>query len=93
VTLLIKGSDAVDKWLDEFLWELINAEKKHPGWPDDVVHASAILAEESGELTQAALDYHYSNGAAERLAEEAVQCGAMALRFLLHLETYKRRQK
>lgn len=39
--------------------ELEKAEKKHPGWPEDLVYASAILNEEAGELTQAALDYSF----------------------------------
>jgi hypothetical protein len=80
-----------EKWNVAFLLELVQAEKKHPGWPADVIHASAILNEEAGELTQAALDYYYSNGAKWRLKEEAIQCGAMALRFLLNLEKYERK--
>lgn len=78
--------------LQSFLDELRRAESKHPSWCSDAVHGAAILGEESGELTQAALDFHYNGGLAEdreRMRAEAVQCGAMALRFLLALETYE----
>jgi len=70
--------------------ELVNAEIKHPCWSDDAVHAAAILNEEAGELIQAALAYHYGNGDKGHMESEAVQCGAMALRFLLNLENFRR---
>jgi NTP pyrophosphatase (non-canonical NTP hydrolase) len=65
--------------------ELAAAEKKHPTWPKDTVHASAILNEEAGELTQAAIDYHYDNGSLEKVRREAAQVGAMAIRVLINL--------
>lgn len=65
---------------------LLNAEAKFPGWPDDVVHACAILIEETGELTQAALDFYYRRYREhDRMMKEAAQVGAMALRFLIDL--------
>ncbi len=74
--------------VDWMLAELARAEAKHPHWPADPVHAAAILAEESGELTQAALDFYYGQGSLQRMKEEAIQCGAMALRFLENLGLY-----
>ena len=71
--------------------ELLRAEKKFPAFPTDAVHAAAIIAEESGELIQAALQYTYEDGEKSHLREEAVQTGAMALRFLLHLEDLRSR--
>ncbi|MFS7242298.1 hypothetical protein AB6849_18445 [Serratia proteamaculans] len=65
--------------------ELAVAEKKHPTWPTDTVHATAILNEEAGELTQAAIDYHYHNGSLEKVRREAAQVGAMAIRVLINL--------
>jgi len=63
--------------------ELKKAEAKFPGWPVDIVHGSAIVAEEAGELTQAALDYYYLRSSSIRPAlKEAAQTAAMALRFL-----------
>lgn len=79
------------------LLELAEAEKKHPSWPTDAIHAAAILAEEVGELVQSANDFHYfgeSHRPLEpsmkwRMEREAIQCGAMAIRFLLHLDEYE----
>lgn len=66
--------------------ELRKAEKKHPGWPDDVIHAVAIMVEEAGEAMQAALDVHYRGRDIEDLRIELAQTGAMAIRALIHLE-------
>lgn len=65
--------------------ELAAAEKKHPAWPTDTVHASAILNEEAGKLTQAAIDYHYHNGSLEKVRSYAARVGAMAVRVLINL--------
>lgn len=65
--------------------ELIKATEKHPNWPvGDVVHASAIVAEESGELIRAALQAKYEGGKYSETTKEAIQTGAMAVRFILN---------
>jgi NTP pyrophosphatase (non-canonical NTP hydrolase) len=94
---LIFSIDGADCWIEALLVELMRDRQKHPSWPVDAVHAAAVLTEETGELTQAALDFHYAglvrpaNRAADRkrMMDEAVQCGAMALRFLLALDHYE----
>jgi len=64
--------------------ELRRAEQKFPGWPLDVVHDAAIVAEEAGELVKASLDYHYARyGKTDEMIKEALQVTAMGLRFLL----------
>lgn len=40
-------------------FELAASRKKHPTWPRDIIHAAAVVAEESGELIRAALQAHY----------------------------------
>ena len=72
--------------LHEILWELGHAEILHPNWPADVIHQAAIVAEEAGELVQAANDHVYKAPCPDRLRTEAVQLGAMAIRFLINLE-------
>ncbi|HEC62731.1 hypothetical protein LCGC14_2197380 [marine sediment metagenome] len=72
----------------EIFKELKAAEEKFPEWPTDVIHAAAIVAEESGELVKAAIDFHYGRGSKSELLREAVQTGAMAFRFLIDLEHY-----
>ena len=74
----------------DIMAELERAKDKHPHWPDDPLHAVAVLNEESGELTQATLDFAYAAGDLERMREEAVQCGAMAIRFLENIDRYRR---
>ena len=39
--------------------ELRKAEEKYPGWPDDLIHAVAIITEEVGEAMQDAIDLTY----------------------------------
>lgn len=64
--------------------ELERAEKKHPGWPEDVVHQAAIVAEEAGELVKCSIDRFYAGGDMKDVVREASQVGAMGLRFLLN---------
>jgi hypothetical protein len=89
---LVSAIEGADRAVELILVEYMRARQKHPSWPADAVHASAILSEEAGELTQAALDFHYGAVGAEQgrdhMMKEAAQSGAMALRFLAHLATY-----
>lgn len=62
--------------------ELQRAEQKHPQWPTDIIHAAAVVGEESGELTQAALQYHYENGGMATCQVEAIHVAVTAIRFL-----------
>jgi hypothetical protein len=69
------------------LQELDRASELHPHWPADAIHAAAIVAEEAGELVQAANDWTYENGLLKSpMRIEAIQTGAMALRFLINLD-------
>lgn len=74
-----------EKVIDAIFNELIKAEAKHPGWPDDKIHAVAIMIEAAGEAMQAAIDCVYSGGDIELLRKELAQTGAMAIRALIHL--------
>lgn len=75
----------VQEKLIEIANEFDRARQKHPKWcgADDVIHGAAVVAEESGELVRAALMAHYEGGSLVEMQKEAVQTGAMALRFLL----------
>jgi NTP pyrophosphatase (non-canonical NTP hydrolase) len=81
----------VEECLVDILVEYLRARQKHPDWPTDPVHAAAVLGEESGELTQAALQFYYDDADKEDMYQEAVQCGAMSLRFLMHMLSYGRK--
>jgi hypothetical protein len=62
--------------------ELKRAEQKHPHWPTDIIHAAAIVGEESGELTRSALQAHYEKGNMDNCQVEAIQVAVTAIRFL-----------
>jgi len=64
------------------LAELARARKKHPKWPPDKIHQAAIVAEEAGELVQAALDARYSGGSQSDIDKEASHVGATVIRLL-----------
>lgn len=69
------------------LMELQKAEEKHPQWPTnqdggDFIHAAAIVAEESGELIRSALQFSCEGGRYYEMHKEAIQVGAMSIRFL-----------
>lgn len=67
------------------LSELRKAEQKHPTWPEDIVHAVAIMGEEAGESIQAALNYYYHGGDIELLKKELGHTGAVVIRCLKNL--------
>ena len=71
--------------IDLVFGELQRAEEKHPGWPDDPVHAAAIVAEEAGEVVKAALNLRYHGGDAAVLKTELAHTAAAAFRALIHL--------
>lgn len=77
---------------DDIFCELRRAETKHPGWPSDPVHAAAVVAEESGELVKAAMEYYFEDKAPSLMYNEAVETAAMAIRFLVAFgrDGYKR---
>lgn len=80
----------------EHALSLISAEfdracRKFPTWQTDGIQAAAVVVEEAGELlkecNQMTFEPHKSSIDAVR--DEAVQTGAMALRFLLSLDKYE----
>lgn len=70
--------------IDRVLAEVDRAERKHPCWPSDVIHAAAIVAEESGEMMRAAVRATYEDGGLAEAEAECIQVAATALRFLMH---------
>ena len=77
--------------IEAILAELRAAGEKFPEWPDDPLHAAAILGEEVGELVQAINQVIYEPEKSTELdvMAEAIQAGAMAMRFLLSMEDYQ----
>ena len=69
----------------DILQEVERAEGKHPQWPDDIIHAVAIVAEESGEAVRAALNHVYHGGAIDDVRTELVQTAATCIRALDNL--------
>lgn len=63
---------------------------KHPNWPTDPLHALAVVNEELGELTKEILQFIYEPHKAkpENILPEAIQLGAVVIRFILGLENY-----
>lgn len=70
--------------------EVGRATYKFPTWPTDPLHALAVLQEEVGELTKEVvqLTYEPHKTNMEAVRREAVQTAAMALRFLMSLDSY-----
>lgn len=60
---------------------------KHPdNWPNDVIHMTAIMAEEAGEAIQAANNAVHEGESLEPLRQELAQTAAMCIRCLINLE-------
>lgn len=71
--------------------ELNRAEKIHPVWPTDKIHAAAIVSEESGELVQACNNYknrdpeQYETALWLNVKTEAIHTAVTAIRFLINM--------
>ena len=89
-----KIAERASDFSEGMIVELAYANSKHSDWPDgDAVHASAILTEEAGKLTQASIDHTYGHCPAEdtaaRMKQKALRVAAMALRFYASIPEYK----
>lgn len=82
-----------EKFTELVAAEVLRAEQLHPGWPEDIVHAAAILAEEAGEVVKAALQSYYAEAFASDIRTEAIQTAAMCFRLLLNLDNDTREKK
>ena len=71
--------------LADVLAEVARAESIHPEWPDDVIHAAAVVSEETGELVQAALQFVFEGGDVDAIRTEALHTAATAIRLLAAL--------
>jgi hypothetical protein len=83
---------ALEACLEAVKAEVERAQRLHPAWPSDPLHALAILGEEFGELTRAMVQLTYETekvSSPSGVAEEALQTAAMAIRLLLHLNDYR----
>ncbi|WP_299122361.1 hypothetical protein [uncultured Tenacibaculum sp.] len=67
--------------------ELNKAEIMHPNWPKDILHQIAIVNEESGEATRAALQFEYEGGKIEEVEKELIQTAAMCIRMLKNIKS------
>lgn len=77
--------------VSEVLAELDRATAKFPTWPDDPLHAVAVVNEEVGELNKAVLQqvYEPQKNPLNAVHDEAVQAAAMLLRFIASIDQYK----
>lgn len=89
VEQLINKNDCMDEKvvISKIIKELEKAETKHPDWPCDILHQIAIVNEESGEATRAALQFAYEGGKLDAVEEELIQTAAMCIRMLKNIET------
>lgn len=68
--------------LDKILAEVERAKTLHPRWPADIIHATAIVAEEAGEAVKAALDHTYFGKPIAEVERELIHTAATCLRAL-----------
>ena len=73
------------KYSNLILAEYRRAKDLHPLWPDDIIHAVAIMCEESGEAIRAALNLQYESSNIEDLEKELIETAAMCLRCLVNI--------
>jgi hypothetical protein len=72
--------DALKKIIDE----IERAKALHPFWPSDLIHATAIIGEESGEAIRAALNHVYADAPIDEVEKEIIQTVATCFRALMN---------
>lgn len=89
LSLIITNAEAIlpveSIILGKILNEVDRAETKHPNWPTDKVYACTIVAEESGELTRACLQFECEGGKIEGVELEAIQTAATCIRLIKNI--------
>ncbi|MDN5849113.1 MAG: hypothetical protein L0H63_05665 [Nitrococcus sp.] len=80
----------MNREIAEIKAELDRGIAKFPRWPNDPLHALAVLGEEYGELTRAMvqLSYEPHKSSHAQVRAEAIQTAAMAIRLVLSLDYY-----
>ncbi len=97
MNLQIKGVTQIILSTDEQIVRDIFAEidqsiLQHGDFPKDMIHAAAIVSEESGELIQAAIDYEFNpekridDEIAWSMYREAIQTAAMGIKFIQNMK-------
>ena len=74
------------KYSNLILAEYRRAKDLHPLWPDDIIHAVAIMCEESGKAIRAAINLQYEDWNIEDVEKKLIETAAMVLRCLVNLE-------
>lgn len=81
------GKRAFDEYIIAIVSELVRIEERYPDWPDDLVSAARIVSGKAGELLSASTDFCRGDEKdRERILKEAIQTGAITLRFLLNAD-------
>lgn len=80
----------IDEAMELIRAEVAKATRKFPTWPTRVIDAGNVVSEEAGELAKACLQstYEQDKSGRDEIRMEAIQTGAMAVRFLMSLHRY-----
>ena len=75
----------VELIFQDSLQELDSTRRHYPDWPTDIVHASAVMVEEAGEVLKIAnnLRWNQKNSDLSEFRNEIIQTVAMCFRLLL----------
>jgi NTP pyrophosphatase (non-canonical NTP hydrolase) len=90
----LNANECIKGVVADIIKEYCRACDAHVNFPFDVVRAAAIVSEEAGELVKAAnnIDEYDCPEYRQNLDDEAVQVGAMAIRFLENIGNLKARE-
>lgn len=83
----------LDHCLVAIVSELRRVDEMHPDWPDDMGNAAKFVSDKARELLSASAGLCCGNAKDNnRILREAIQTGAMVLRFLLSMDNGLRRE-
>jgi NTP pyrophosphatase (non-canonical NTP hydrolase) len=93
MTVIIYPEKPLNDIFNAIITELDRAEAKHPDWPEDLVHAAAIVCEEAGEVLREANSLREGHGRIQELKMELIQTAVTAIRMVKNLKNAEVQRK
>ena len=85
--IIIESPNEITPILEDFIRGYHRANTKHPETFQTLFEMCAVLSEETGEVSNAVLNYAHGLGGKEQIKQELIDTAAVCIRALEYLKT------